>query len=83
MVKQLDARVIMGRLQRSRKPEKDWDRAEEKRKADSEVSSPIGSVKTKPRSQVRKIANVIQEEILNCHAGHVQLAVDDNPDQLP
>lgn len=43
--------VIMGRLQRSRKPEKDWDGAQEKRKADSEVSSPIGSVKTKPRSQ--------------------------------
>merc|ERR1711971_564902 len=43
--------VIMGRLQRRRKPEEDLDRAQDKRKADSEVSSPIGSVKTKPRSQ--------------------------------
>jgi len=41
--------VIMGRLERSRKPGKDG--AEEKRKGDSEVSSPLGSVKTKPRSQ--------------------------------
>ena len=53
LVKQLDARVIMERLQRSKKPNKDWDRAEEKRKADSEVSSAMGSVKAKPRSQVR------------------------------
>jgi len=43
--------VIMERLQRSKKPNKDWDRAEEKRKADSEVSSAMGSVKAKPRSQ--------------------------------
>merc|ERR1719158_882113 len=39
----------MGRLRRSRKPEKD--QTEEKRKADSELSSAMGSLKTKPRSQ--------------------------------
>ena len=57
------SRVIMGRLQRRRKPEKDLDRPQDKRKADSEVSSAIGSVKTKPRSQVRKMAYVIEGRI--------------------
>jgi len=44
-------RVIMGRLQRRRKPQNNLDRPQNQRKADSEVSSAIGSVKTKPRSQ--------------------------------
>ena len=48
----VDARVIMGRLQKRRKPQNNLDRPQDKRKADSEVSSAIGSVKTKPRSQV-------------------------------
>jgi len=43
--------VIMGRLQRRKKPQKDSDRPQDKRRADSEVSSAIGSIKTKPRSQ--------------------------------
>ena len=62
MLMQLDARVIMGRLQR-RKPQNNLDRPQDQRKADSEVSSAIGSVKTKPRSQVRKMANVIEGRI--------------------